>query len=216
MKRAIWTSGQIELLRAEYPSAHIKELAARLGRSKRATWQKARELGIRKSPEYIQTYCRNIAENQKKNPGKRFQPGHATWNKGKKGWQSGGRSAEFRFRPGQLNGRAVELLQPIGTERISKDGYRERKVTTAGRGGQRWKLVHNLIWIERHGPIPSGYAVCFRNGDKTDLRLENLELISRKDLMQRNSIHRWPAEIKDALRLIGKLKRTIDAHEKQD
>jgi hypothetical protein len=57
----------------------------------------------------------------------------------------------------------------------------------------------------------------FKNGNKQDVRIENLEMISRQELMRRNTIHRYPPALKEVIRLAGKLKRTIeDAHEKQD
>lgn len=48
--------------------------------------------------------------------------------------------------------------------------------------------------------------------------IDNLELITRAERMRRNSIHRYPPELKSAIRVISKLKRTIQEveHEKQD
>lgn len=43
------------------------------------------------------------------------------------------------------------------------------------------KLLHRLIWERESGSIPKGYLVHHRNGDGTDNRIENLELISRAD-----------------------------------
>lgn len=40
---------------------------------------------------------------------------------------------------------------------------------------------HRVVWEEAHGPIPKGYHVHHRNGDITDNRLENLELMSAGD-----------------------------------
>ncbi|MCP5428569.1 MAG: HNH endonuclease [Chromatiaceae bacterium] len=50
----------------------------------------------------------------------------------------------------------------------------------------------------------------FRNGDKRDIRLANLELISRSENMRRNQIHRYPPELKQVMQLAGKLRRAID------
>ncbi|HHN3384918.1 HNH endonuclease, partial [Pseudomonas aeruginosa] len=43
-------------------------------------------------------------------------------------------------------------------------------------------------------------------------------LITRAERMRRNSIHRYPPELKSAIRVISKLKRTIQEveHEEQD
>src|SRR5262245_26989287 len=37
---------------------------------------------------------------------------------------------------------------------------------------------HRIVWREAHGEIPKSYHVHHRNGDRTDNRLENLELMS--------------------------------------
>lgn len=37
--------------------------------------------------------------------------------------------------------------------------------------------AHQWIWINHHGPIPKGYHLHHKNEDKSDNRIENLELI---------------------------------------
>jgi hypothetical protein len=38
--------------------------------------------------------------------------------------------------------------------------------------------VHRLVWESFNGPIPQGYVVDHKNGDKKDNRLENLQLLT--------------------------------------
>ena len=52
----------------------------------------------------------------------RFEKGHASWNKGRKGQHAPG-SEKGWFRKGVRQGVAVKLYKPIGTERLSKEGY---------------------------------------------------------------------------------------------
>ena len=40
---------------------------------------------------------------------------------------------------------------------------------------------HRLVWEEANGPIPSGYLVHHRNEDRSDNRLENLQLMTRAE-----------------------------------
>lgn len=141
----------------------------------------------------------------------RFQAGRVSWNKGLK-YTPGGRAHVTQFKRGSQPPNYV----PVGSERVN-DGYLQRKMTQTGYPPRDWVAVHNLMWVEQHGAIPKGHVVVFRNGHRTDLRLDNLELISRAQLMQRNTIHRYPQELKQVIRLSKKLNRTIKrVHEKQD
>ena len=109
------------------------------------------------------------------NPGipYRFKKGHVPFNKGRKGWQAGGRSAETRFQKGHR----PKTWVPIGTEVVDPDGYRKRKVrddAPLGFARRNWKFLHVLLWEEAYGPVPRGYAVIFINGTRADVRLDNL------------------------------------------
>jgi len=52
-------------------------------------------------------------------------------------------------------------------------------------------------------------VVIFRNADHADIRLENLELITRRELMLRNSVHNLPKPLAQAVQLLGALNRQI-------
>jgi hypothetical protein len=214
-----WTPEELTTLSRLYPDTPTVEIAKRLNRTEPQVYNKANGLGLRKSAAYLASAhaCRLRGDVGAAN---RFKPGHAPHNKGKKGWAAGGRAAQTQFQKGQINGRAAELYKPIGSERINEDGYRERKVSDTGRTHERWKGVHVLLWETHYGPIPSGYAVCFIDGNKQNITRENLVLLSRSDLMRRNSYHnRYPKEIGRLIQLRGALMRQINKrarHEKQD
>lgn len=188
-----WSDDQTRLLIQLYPDTPMPELVARLGRDDRAIYSKARALGLRRSPEYLASEhaCR-------------FRPGMASWNKGKKGWQAGGRSAETRFKPGNR----PHTWVPIGAEQI-RDGYLWRKVTD-GHGRHDWRQVHVMLWEQHNGPVQKGMILVFRDRNKQNIQLDNLELITRAENCRRNSIHRYPPELKQAIRRLKKLKRTIE------
>lgn len=215
MKRHHWTPGEIEQLKQAYADTPTAALSRQMGISVSSIYSKAGALGLKKSQAFHNSPASGrLTADDQRGKSHRFLPGHVPANKGVKGWDSGGRSHETRFKPGQRQGRANKLYQPIGTERISKDGYLERKINDDMPFQKRWRAVHILLWEESHGPLPTGYCLIFRNGEKTDIRLDNLELISRADNMRRNTIHRYPDSLKQTIRLAGKLRRSI--HEKQD
>jgi hypothetical protein len=95
----------------------------------------------------------------------------------------------------------------VGTQRISVDGYLEIKVAE---GMHQWRLLHREIWKQNHGAYPDkGMALAFRDGNKLNCSIENLELITRRQLMDRNTVHNLPEEIKEVIRLNGVIRRKI-------
>lgn len=225
--RRFWSDAEDAVVREMYPHKPTTEIAAKLGRGLGTVYQRAQKLGLHKSAEYLASpaACR-LRRGDNVGARTRFPKGHVPANKGlrRPGWTAG-RMKETQFRKGERRGVAVDLYKPIGSERISKDGYLERKTHDALPDGlsredanrlrqRRWRAVHLLVWEEANGPLPKGFAVMFVNGNKTDTRLENLTLISRADLARRNSIHNLPPELKSTIRALGSLKRRI--REEQD
>lgn len=211
MTRRRWTEAEDATLRARYPHELTREIAADLGRTTCATYERAQKLGIHKAPGFLgQGPDRSGAQ---ASTAGRFQPGHRTWNKGVS-YQAGGRSAETRFKPGLK----THTWRPVGSERIRYDGYRERKIMDTGYPPRDWVPVHRLLWEERHGPVPPGHVVVFRNGDKTDIRADNLECVTRAEVAHRNRIWtRYPREVAEAQLLRGAIKRRLrEIRERQE
>lgn len=202
--RKLWTKQEESFLKACYPNTQAKALAECLGCSLNCIYSKAKLLGLRKSPAFLASLASGRLINGELGKKTRFRPGHVSHNKGKS-FYAGGRSVNTQFKRGNTPHNTL----PLGSERFAKDGYLQRKMTETGCPPRDWVAVHDLMWIEQHGPIPKGHIVVFRNKDRTDLRMDNFELISRAELMRRNSINRYPAAVKEVIRLSGKLNRTI-------
>jgi hypothetical protein len=217
MTRRSWTAQEITILRELYPTTRARDIAVQLpGRTITQILSKAWALGLRKPVEIIAQHAREAMSDPTHPARKRqFKPGHRTWNSGMKGWKAGGRSADTRFKPGQMSGRAKALLQPIGAERETKDGILQRKVTHEGRGGQRWKSVHQLIWIEAHGPIPPRHIVVFKDGNRRNFDLTNLECIPMAENMRRNTVHNLPKPVAELVQLRAALVRKINHRNKK-
>jgi hypothetical protein len=217
MNRRPWTARQLEILRREYPTRTAAAVARKVRHSVSSVYQTAIRLGIRKSVAFLASPASGrLCKGDTRGVSGRFGPGHETWNKGRKGWKAGGRSAQTRFRPGNR----PHTWQPMGTTRVTDDGILQRKVSDTGYMPADWKAVHALNWEETNGPIPRGHVVVFKDGNRQNLELANLELVTRGELMRRNSYHtRYPKEIARLIQLKGALQRQInkrEQHAKQD
>jgi hypothetical protein len=86
--------------------------------------------------------------------------------------------AETQFKKGN-----PARWMPIGSRRLI-DGYVYIKLADVRYvpHTHNWYPEHVIDWeIANRRPLPPEHALRFRNGDRTDLRLDNLELISRRD-----------------------------------
>jgi hypothetical protein len=109
-----------------------------------------------------------------------FPKGLTPWNKGMKGLSFPGMKAtQFK------KGNKPANWRPLGSERVSKDGYIEVKVAD-GRLNKNWKAKHILLWEEQNGPVPPGHVIVFGDGNKRNFDLGNLLLVSRAQLARIN------------------------------
>lgn len=132
--------------------------------------------------QYTVAQINNFYSRNKLNSGLtgRFVKGQISHNKGKKGISYPGME-KTQFKVGGL----PPNTKPVGTERVNKDGYIEVKIKMRPSHincNDNWKVKHRLIWEEAYGPIPKGYSVIFKDGDKLNLDLANLALVSRAEL----------------------------------
>ena len=208
--RKIWTDAETAVLTELYPYTRAKDIASRMGCTTSQVLEKAWRLGLKKSREAIaRMACEAMANPDHPARRTRFQKGIEPWNKGTH-YQAGGRSGETRFKAGSRNGRASILWMPIGSERVRSDGYLERKLTDTGVTRRDFVCIHHIVWREAGREIPPGHALIFKDGNKRNFALENLELISRADLMRRNSVHNYGPEISRIHQLQGAITRQIN------
>jgi hypothetical protein len=76
-----------------------------------------------------------------------------------------------------------------------------------------WKPLHVYNWEQAYGPVQEGFIVVFKTADKMNCDVSNLELISRSEHMSRNSIKRYPVELRQAMKAIKKLTKAINGKE---
>jgi hypothetical protein len=204
VSRAFWTAERVEVLTARYPNEKTEDVARILGCTVTRIYNKVHALKIRKSAEFLREVHGTRLKELPGGVANRFKKGGATWNKGMKGLDIGGK--ETRFKKGQK----PQTWRPVGSERVDKNGYLKRKISDTGVKKDDWVLVHIHVWTQAHGPLPPNHAVVFKDGDKRNFALDNLEAISRVDLMKRNTVHNYPPEIAKACQLLGALRRKIN------
>lgn len=210
--KRLWTRAEEAALRARFPRESTATVARALRRTSPAVSQRARLLGLHKSAAYLASpaACR-LRRGDQVGARTRFHKGHIPANKGlrRPGWAPG-RMRETQFKRGERSGLAAHHWMPVGSTRLV-DGYVYRKVSDTPNvpWTVNWTLEHHLVWRAAYGPIPRRHAIVFRNGDKTDVRLENLELVTRRGLMARNSVHNLPKPLAQTVQLLGALNRQI-------
>jgi hypothetical protein len=105
-------------------------------------------------------------------------------NKGTKGlYNVGGNRTSFK------KGQRPSNFKPVGSERIDQDGYALIKVSDDGPWHKRWRHKHRVIWEEVNGPVPRGHCLLFLDTNRQNINLENLQLITQKQLQLLNKKH---------------------------
>lgn len=211
--RKVWTPNEDERLRNLYPQAQAEICAAVLHCTTEQVWARAKRLGLKRPREAIADLARQRTL-EPDHPGRRhqFRRGQTPWNKGTH-YTAGGRSGETRFKRGRRPEEAHNYA-PIGALRVV-DGYLQRKVTDDQTlfPTSRWVSEHTLVWMAAHGDVPAGHIVVFKPGrrtaDEAAITLDSVELISRAEHAIRNRGHHYPPELKEAIRTLRKLRRTI-------
>jgi hypothetical protein len=205
--RRIWTPAEDAVMRARYPHETTAAVALALNRTAYAINARADTLGLHKSAAYLTSPAAyRLRRGDHVGAAFRFTKGQAPANKGlrRPGWGPG-RMKQTQFKAGHGGTNTM----PIGSTRLC-DGYIYRKISAIpGVWTRNWKLDHFLVWETAHGPVPSGHALAFKNGDQTDVRLANLECITRRELMARNSVHTLPKPLAETIQLLGAITRQI-------
>jgi len=139
-----------------------------------------------------------------------FAAGHRPWSAWRKGLRHKG-SEKGWFAPGG-DGRQSRPEMPLGTERLGRSGYLERKIRMDGRGGERWRFVHTLRWEDAHGPVPPGHVLKCLDGDRLNTDPANWACIPRALLPRlaggrhgRLPYDTAPPELRPALLAIARL-----------
>lgn len=200
-RRRLLTNEQHEFLLEHQADVTRKEMAELLNET----------FGTSLTTEQIKTYCGN--HKIRSNSNGQFKKGQRSFNKGLKqtdymSEEAIERTKATRFKKGQK----PNNWKPIGSERITKDGYIEIKV----RDGEdvstnNYKLKHRVVWEEEHGEVPEGHAILFLDQSRTNCSLDNLMLVKRTELVRINKSNNLVdvPEINESIVLTERIRQKI-------
>lgn len=141
-----------------------------------------------------------------------FRKGREPGNKGKKleEYLSPERAAEVRAKmaPTQFKtGNKSWNLLPVGSVVVSCIGYKMRKKQMGGPWNERWELYHRWVWEQHNGPVPDGFLVTFRDGDRMNCDISNLMLVTPQEnhMMNTKRLRSSDPELTDAGLKVAKL-----------
>ena len=140
-----------------------------------------------------------------------FSKGNIPHNKGKKMSPEVYEKAKATmFKKGNI----PPNYRPVGSERINIDGYVEIKVGDPS----EWELKHRYIYEQKYGKIPKEDIVIFLDNDKTNVDIDNLKHITRRENLYING-HKMrfdDRDTTDAATNIAKLAIKIQEKEKSN
>lgn len=172
MARHKWTEEEVEFIREIYPYHENKEIS-KMVKDKFGFEVSARNLlNVSHKHKFPKKAIPNSGC---------YRKGDVPWNKGK------GMSEEVKEKVKKTwfkKGRIPENHKPVGSTRVTVDGYKEIKVAEPN----KWALYHRHLYEKTHGEkLSKNEVVIFADGDKTNFDIDNLVKVSRANLLYLNN-----------------------------
>lgn len=199
--RTSFTKAEDRYIKKHYLTMPLKTIGKNLGRSDTGIRSRLKAMGL--------VVPRQIAEKRKEMG--QFKAGRVPANKGLRQTEFMSakaikRSAKTRFKKGNIPPNTkYDFAITVRTEKTGRN-YQWIRI-----GVGKWVPVHRYMWEKVNGKIPKGMSLVFKDGDSMNVDLANLELLTRKQLMQRNTVHNLPKPIALTVQLRGALNRKINS-----
>lgn len=211
VNRRFWSDDERKTLSEMFADNYTETICNILNRSYSSVSNQAFLMGLKKSVDFQNMELQRQTD-RLKTSGKayRYSKGNTPANKGKQMPNDVYEKVKHTmFKKGQMSHNSYnDWDEVLRTDKTGKQ-YWMIKLPTE----RKLKPKHIWLWETKNGKVKKGFNVVFKDGNQLNCIIENLECISNAELMQRNTIHRFPAELKSTIRLVNKLKRTINAKE---
>jgi len=196
------TVHEYNFIKENYPAMGMKQLAAKLNRCNSFISHAIHQMGM---TDIVKA---NIIAS-------RIALGSTPANKGKKiteymSPEAIAATAKNRFKKGHTPGNT--LHNGAITLRVKSNNCKEKYYFIRLSLG-KWDLLHRHLYRQHYGDIPKGYVVAFKDGNSLNCEIDNLELLTRKQNMLRNSIMNLDPAIRTNNFLIKKIQQKIDNYE---
>ena len=188
-----------EIIKQRYPFEPTKKIADDLNLTESQVYNRAFAMGIKKDPVYLRST--QFPAGYLGGKATQFKKGQIPPNKGQKmSKEVYEKVSATMFKKGSV----PSNTQPVGTinKRQDTNGKFYSYIKVAN---QNWQLLNRYLWEQNFGKIPPGMIVIFKDNNEDNFEISNLELISKKENMLRNTMHQYPLEIKQILILKNKL-----------
>jgi len=173
-----WINQEVELLKRDFPTRRTDLIAAELKLAYHIVANKAYRIGLKKTDTFLHSAECNRLDGIK-GASTRFVKGQVPPNKGLPMSDALREKVKHTWFP---KGHEPPNTKYDGYERISKDGYREVRVSKG-----KFVALHRKNWEAQNGPIPEGMIMKSIDGDPTNCDPANWYLINRANQLGENS-----------------------------
>lgn len=192
--RTTFTPEMDAIIKANYLEIPVKRLGRMIGKSYTGISGRLKQLGL--------VIPREIIEERKKMG--RIKKGDPSFNKGKKqkdymSAEAIERTKKTRFQKGNKPHNTAKNNGAISIRPDTKSGiaYKYIRVSLGV-----WELYHRVVWEQNNGEIPENHVIAFKDGDSMNCNIKNLELLTMRENMLRNSLVRFPEPVRKTQKLI--------------
>lgn len=125
-----------------------------------------------------------------------FEKGDTPWNLGKTGYMGSNKTSFGK-------GNKPKNTLPLGSKRIDSYGHEEQKIGMPG----AWKQTRHIVWETKNPPVEKGLILRFKDGDTTNIVIDNLEAVTRAEnlVLNRMGYNSTPEKFKKSVKLLAQI-----------